>query len=624
MVLLASALAGAARSEPARTQVSPQEHEAHHPNGGTTTTQAAGDATRQEQGGAGGMGEMMEGMHGTPPRELYPSLMGLPEMTPEALEAIGRLAHERMQSGTTLMSQGLERLARSASGDDFAEMQAATAQVREGLAQFESGLAAHRALADGTPPREVAMQWFKTEMNLLPPPDAAEHTGPFGWSWFHFWVMFILLLFTAAMIWMYFFKMRRAAALLARLTAGPEGAEAGASAASALPTPPAATGAPVGSVVAPTTPGDNIAPRAPGRWSGRLRVARIFDEAPEARTFRLMNPDGGPLPFTFLPGQFLVIKLTIGGTRVQRSYTIASSPARTDYCEITVKRAPEGVVSGYLNQQVREGELLEVTGPAGRFTFTGAESESIVLIAAGVGITPMMSVIRYLTDRAWPGDIYLIYACRGTSCLIFREELNYLKDRNPNLHVTLIFSREESPEWRGPRGHITKELLAEAVPNLISRRIHLCGPSGMMEAVKSSLSELGVSPVQIKTEAFTPERVVSVPPAGAVAETILAATPGVGAPTPTAPTATAVCIFENSGKRAPLPPDKSVLEASEDVDVNIDYSCRVGTCGVCKTRLLAGEITMAVEEALEPEEKAEGWILACQAKTRGGDVTVDA
>lgn len=614
-VLLAADAGSAAPFEPASTQASSQDHAAHHPEGGAAATQPAG-AAQQEQGGAGGMGEMMEGMRGAPPREVYPSLMGLPEMTPEAREAVGMLAHERMQSGTALMSQGLERLARSASGDDFAEMQAATALMREGLAQFDSGLAAHRALAEGRPPQEVAMQWFKTEMNLIAAPPADQHAGPFGWSWFHSWVMLILLLFTGAMIWMYFFKMRRAAALLARLTAGSDGA-ATQDGSAATVRRDAEAGAPTGN--APKPPASSKA-----RWSGQLRVARIFEEAPNARTFRLTNPDGGSLPFTFQPGQFLTVKLTIGGTRVQRSYTISSSPARTDYCEITAKRALEGLVSGYLNQQVREGELLEITAPAGRFTFTGAESESIVLIAAGVGITPMMSVIRYLTDESWPGDIYLIYACQGYSCLIFREELNFLKGRHPNLHVTLIFSRETSPDWKGPRGYITKELIADAVPNLASRRIHVCGPPPMMEAVKAALAELGVPPEQIRTEAFTPERAAPVPPPGAVAETILAATPGVGVPAPAVSTATAACIFEKSEKRAPLPPEKSILEASEDVDVNIEYSCRVGTCGVCKTRLLAGEVTMAVEEALEPEEKAEGWILACQAKTSGGDVTVDA
>jgi hypothetical protein len=179
---------------------------------------------------AGGMGGM-EGMHGgtsaAQPKESYPSLMSLPELTPEKRAEVERQADERMQAGTALMSQGLDRLSEATAKDDYAAMQEATAQMREGLALFESGVAARRALAEGKAPRDIALQWFKGEMNLSAPaagPDAPG--GLFGLSWFHVFVMVILVAFAAVLLGMYFHKMRRASELLKRLTSGAPGPEA--------------------------------------------------------------------------------------------------------------------------------------------------------------------------------------------------------------------------------------------------------------------------------------------------------------------------------------------------------------------------------------------------------------
>ena len=121
----------------------------------------------------------------------------------------------------------------------------------------------------------------------------------------------------------------------------------------------------------------------------------------------------------------------VDGKKVNRSYTIASSPTRVGYCELTVKREERGVSSRHLHDAVREGSLLDVSAPAGRFTFTGAEAESIVMIAGGVGITPLMAKIRYLTDLGWPGEIHLVFAVKTEDDIIFRDELDYLRRRFP-------------------------------------------------------------------------------------------------------------------------------------------------------------------------------------------------
>jgi ferredoxin-NADP reductase len=368
----------------------------------------------------------------------------------------------------------------------------------------------------------------------------------------------------------------------------------------------------------------------PARWNGKLRVLRTFDETPEVRTFRLEYPDGASLPFVYLPGQFLDLTVTIDGKPVKRSYSIASSPTERDYFEITVKREPFGLMSGYLHERVKEGGELDIAAPAGRFTFTGTEANSIVLIGGGVGITPLMSVIRYLTAHGWPGEIVLLYSFRQPQDFIFHEELEYLQRRNPNLRVIAAVTRRGQTPWIGLEGRFTKEIIAYSLPKIATYRVHLCGPPPMMEAIRGMLLELGVPKDQIKTEAFgTDQRkpasaarpvtgIAAIDAPSTAARRVNGIQPAVasGAKIPTV-------TFTRSGKSAPMPPGTVLLEVAESADVNIDYSCRVGTCGTCKTKLVSGRVTMEVEEGLEPGEKELGWILACQAKATA-DIAVEA
>ena len=184
--------------------------------------------------------------------------------------------------------------------------------------------------------------------------------------------------------------------------------------------------------------------------------------------------------------------------------SIASSPAQHSYVEIAVKREEWGAESRYLHDQVTTGDLLQVSGPSGVFTFTGEEAGSIVLIGGGIGITPMMCVIRYLTDRAFPGDIFFLYGAHTVEDFVFREELNYLQKRHANLRVAATMMRASETTWQGAWGPISKDFIAHAVPELTRRRVHVCGPPAMMEAVKAELLDLGVARDKIKTEAFGP------------------------------------------------------------------------------------------------------------------------
>src|SRR6266567_1084452 len=589
----------------AGAQVSAEEHAGHHPTQGASPGMAASPGASPNGGMMGEMSKMMEGMQGVPPKQLYPTLMSLPTLSPEQRQKVDEQANERMRSGTALMGQALDELAQAEGGGNYAAMQDATTKLHEGMTQLESGISAKRVLAEGRPPPQVALEWFKREMNL-PLNAAPPSNGFFGNMRFHVAVIAILAAFAAMMIWMYFHKMRRAAHLLQSLTGGTPLVKAGEFTGLARPVTKKAASPPPSILEAATPP-------AVSKWSGKLRVGRIFQETPDVKTFRLLNPLGGALPFSYLPGQFLTLTVAPEDKPLKRSYTISSSPTQHDYAEITVKHEEGGVISGFLHERVHEGDLIDISGPSGLFTFTGRECKCILLIGGGVGITPLMSVLRYLTDRSWPGDIFLLYCIKTPRDIIFREELDYLQRRNPNLRVVITVSRPEGTDWKGPIGRITKELIVQTVPDVASRYVHICGPVSMMEVAKKMLIELGVPSGRMKTEAFGP---------------------ALGKPEPILPTAAAALslgsevslptvTFSASDKSAPLPPDKCILDIADEIGVDIDNSCRVGTCGTCRVKLLSGQVTMAVEDGLEPGDKERGMILACQAKATA-NVEVDA
>lgn len=333
-------------------------------------------------------------------------------------------------------------------------------------------------------------------------------------------------------------------------------------------------------------------------------------ETPSVKTFTLLPSSGdGLIPFTFAPGQFLNLAFSIGGARMNRSYSVSSSPRRREQIELTVRREPRGAVSRHITDVVKVGDQIEVGGPVGRFTFDGTEADSIVLIAGGVGITPMMSICRYLTEISWPGEIFLIYACRAPVDYIFASQVAALQRVNPKLQVAVTMSRPEGTDWKGPRGHLTKEWLTRTVPNLSSRRIHLCGPPSMMESTKAMLFQIGVAPGQLKTEAFGATK--PSPSAGNTSSKAIAAATG------------PLVTFSKNKKAAKIHTGQTVLELSEELAIGIQNSCRVGTCGVCKVKMTSGEVDMAVEDSLEPDDKVAGIILACQALPKS-DLVIEA
>ena len=237
------------------------------------------------------------------------------------------------------------------------------------------------------------------------------------------------------------------------------------------------------------------------------------------------------------------------------------------------------------------------------------------MIAGGVGVTPLMAKIRYLTDIAWPGKIHLVYSVKSERDIIFRSELEDLQRRFPNLKVDVTVTRAASAEWTGKRGRLSAAMLLSIVPDIAQSRVHLCGPTEMVEPLKKALRELGVADGQMKSEAFgSPGRKRS--------DGSTALTPEGSEDTNGAASTSSIC-FARSNKRLAGVGTRTVLELAESQGIALSCDCRSGGCGQCKIKLLSGSVVMAAEDALDPLDRANGVILACQARCRD-DVVVDA
>ncbi len=598
-----------------------------------------------------GMQEMMKGMMapsklggvegccgtGGLRKELYPYLMSLPTWTRDARLEVERLSQERIRKGTSIFQTSHDSLSKALQTSDLEATERALQQSQDSLDLIVSGVAAHRLLIEGASPQSVAAQWFKREMNLPSAATTSDSDVLHGVTPLHLFAMGLLIAFALAMVVIYFFKMRRAVQLFGRIKqdsgAAPPGAAPPLGGAPNPSSPvtsldgntaPLEGSPPPSKVVKPQSPSTkktqamgpspegsfialnadkNLALPLTANWRGLLRVGSIIRETPNVKTLRLLPTSSDSLiPFTFMPGQFLNVSFLIGGARMNRSYSISSSPTQRKYVDLTVKREPRGAVSRHIVDLLKVGDEIEVGGPIGRFTFTGTEAESIVLISGGVGITPMMSIARYLTERSWPGDIFFIYGCSIPAEFIFAKEIAELQGANPKLHVTVTMSRTEGTDWKGHQGRISKELLVHAVPDIITRRVHICGPQVMMEAVKAILTELKVPPEQVKTENFG----TAVPTPATNGTAVKPATLATGP----------LVTFSKSNKSAKIHNDQTILDLSEELNIGIKFSCRVGTCGICKVKMTSGEVEMAVEDGLDVDDKTEGFILACQARPK--------
>jgi sulfoxide reductase heme-binding subunit YedZ len=339
-----------------------------------------------------------------------------------------------------------------------------------------------------------------------------------------------------------------------------------------------------------------LAARVPWLWKKarkggfRVRLTRIHRETNDAVTLTFSQLSGKTLQSK--PGQFLTFNWVINGQTLPRSYSISSSPSRAGSFDVTVKK--QGVVSTFLNESAREGLTVVANGPYGRFVLDLAEHSAPVFFAAGSGITPILSMLRHIKEVSPQCDVILFYASRDERQIIFKAELDRLAARLSKFRFVPIVTRP-TVEWAGERGELTKEMVLKTLPAVENRTFFLCGPAGFMTAVSGILTALGVGANQIHQERFAP---------GAVAYA-----PGKSVP--------CTVEFTRSHKRVECNSTETLLSVAERNDVDIPASCRIGQCGTCATRVLAGEVEMESDEGLSPALRAEGFSLLCVGRARG-------
>jgi ring-1,2-phenylacetyl-CoA epoxidase subunit PaaE len=343
-----------------------------------------------------------------------------------------------------------------------------------------------------------------------------------------------------------------------------------------------------------------------------LRVVDVCRETPDTVSVAFEVPDELREAYVFSPGQHLTFRMPgPDGDEVRRSYSICSGLDDGDL-RVAVKSLPGGVFGIYANERLQAGDVLDVMTPVGRFTTTldPANEKAYLGIAAGSGITPVISLIRSALGREPKSRFTLVYGNRGPSTVIFRDALEDLKDRYlDRLQIIHVFSREQQ---QAPllNGRIDADKLRSLAKSLIDvpsyDEVFICGPEQMTIQARDALVGLGADATHVHLELF-------------------------GSHAPAAPRP-----HRETGDRRRITitvngvttdveahPDDTVLEAGELAGLDLPYSCRGGVCSTCRAKVVEGCVEMDHNYALEPWETEAGFVLTCQSHPTADRLVVD-
>jgi len=329
-------------------------------------------------------------------------------------------------------------------------------------------------------------------------------------------------------------------------------------------------------------------------WQGDSPLVCVErrEETPDTATFTLAAPSGSF--FHFLPGQFISVGATIDGKTHWRAYSISSSPTRPETLSITVRRVTGGLVSNWLLDNVRSGDELPALAPTGDFALQAADvPANLALFSAGCGITPMMSMTRWLLETRAAVDIHFFHSARSEDEFIFRDELQALAAQHVNLKLHLFLTR---PQGSIPchHGRLDASRLQSLLPGRNGTRAYLCGQEGYMDDVAGWLLDAGLGEAAIHQENFQSACV-----AGAEdAERFSLRVP-------------------DFGRTAEIAAGELLLDVLEREGLPIIGACRTGVCGSCKCKVIDGDVESTSTVPLTPEEIAAGYVLACSGTVKG-------
>lgn len=344
-------------------------------------------------------------------------------------------------------------------------------------------------------------------------------------------------------------------------------------------------------------------------WNGfrKFEIVRKVLEADHLSSFYLAPHDRKPLP-PFLPGQYLTFQLAIpdaapsagapraGGSlrTVIRCYSLSDSPNHPDYYRVTIKRVgappdrsdlPPGLSSSFFHDHLKEGDIVDVKAPAGHFYLDLGQDSPVVLIAGGIGITPLLSMLNASAEAKSTREIWFFYGVRNRTEHIMKDHLERTAREHPNVRLKLCYSNPRAEDVEGRDYHHGERVSVNLLKRLLPSKpylFYLCGPPPMMNQIIQDLQAWGVPKERIMLEAFgaTTVKRVAPPPA----------------------TEALTVTFAKSGKTCPWDAQAtSLLEFAEKSGVAIDFGCRAGNCGTCITAVKSGDVQFLVEQGAKPE-----------------------
>jgi ferredoxin-NADP reductase len=345
-------------------------------------------------------------------------------------------------------------------------------------------------------------------------------------------------------------------------------------------------------------------------WSDKLQLLECISVTPETSdvmTFLFRSEDQNW--FRYLPGQFVTLELPVGAEPLYRTYTLSSSPSRPYALSVTVKAQAASIGTRWMFDNLKPGMKIRALGPLGDFSYVKHPGDKYLFISAGSGVTPMMSMVRDMSDRAPQSDIAFVNCSRTPGDIVFRHELEYLARFMPNLSLGFIVEKcGRTDLWSGLKGMVDKAKIALLAPDFMERTVFCCGPEPFMAAVRSMLDASGFDMSRYHQESFAPAAPVT------VGEKVLTGADG---------EALSMVGFTLSGKEMPCQPGQTVLMTARAAGVRIGAACESGICGTCRVLKLSGEVEMNHNGGILDEEIEEGYILACCSRPLT-DVKVEA
>lgn len=344
-----------------------------------------------------------------------------------------------------------------------------------------------------------------------------------------------------------------------------------------------------------------------------LTIADVRRETPDAVSLAFAVPERLRSAYRYTPGQYLTLRATIDGEDVRRSYSICSGMDDGEL-RVVVKRLAGGAFSTWVNEQLHAGDTLSVMTPDGRFgvAIEPGSVRTLVAFAAGSGITPVMAILKTALRRE-AGRFFLFYGNRTAADIIFREQLEDLKDRYlARLSLFHVLSREQQ-DVEMLNGHLDAEkvqvLMRSVVPAATVDQAFVCGPQPMIEGMEKALTTVGIPHERVHVERFTPgvggrPRPVVVPPLAA-------------------PKSIATVISEGARFDIPVAEGEAIIDAAIRAGRSLPFSCRGGMCCTCRAKLVEGKVKMAVNYSLEPWETEAGYVLTCQSHPLTDRVVID-